>query len=186
MTVFAGEAVARRADEDDLVAEERLVGDGAVARGGADDAELELAAGDAVDDRLRVGDREVDRHLGVRLGELAEEHWDDRASRPGRCAQSELTAQRPLGVAGEVLEQLPLLREQPLRATVEAQPRLGRLDAAAGAVEELLPEPVLERADLKAHRRLSDPEPLGGQGKALALDDRAEGGKLAGVHKETL
>ena len=101
-----------RVDEDDLVAEERLVADRAVTRRGANNAELQLAARHPVDDRLRVGDREVDRHLGVRLGELAEEHGDDRAARPRRCAQSELASQRALGLAGESLEQLSLLRQQ--------------------------------------------------------------------------
>ena len=180
---LSGKAVIRRADENDLVSEEGLVDDRAVARGGADDAELQLSPSDPVDDRLRVGDREVDRHLGVRLGELTEEHGDDRASRSRRCAQSELTVQRPFGLPGDVLEQLPLLRQQPLRSTVEASPGLSRLDPAARAVEELLPEAVLERADLEAHRRLGDSEPLGCEREALALDDRAEGGQLPGVHQ---
>ena len=47
-----------RADEDHLVAEERLVRDGSVPRRRSDDAELELAARDLLDDRLRVRDRQ--------------------------------------------------------------------------------------------------------------------------------
>ena len=86
---------------------------------------------------------------------------------PVEAPNRELAVQRPLGLAGDVLEQLSLLREQPLRAPVEAPPGLGRLDAAARAVEELLPKPLLERADLEADRRLGDPEPLSGLGKLL-------------------
>ena len=40
--------------------EERLVLDAAVARGSADDAQLEGALGDPLDDRLRVEDAERD------------------------------------------------------------------------------------------------------------------------------
>src|SRR5207248_3865698 len=69
---------------------------------------------------------------------------------------------------------------------VEQQARLGRLDAPAGAVEEPLPEPLLERANLEAHRRLRDAEPLGRLREAPALDDRAEGRELPRVHKDTL
>ena len=47
----------RRADQHDLVPEERLEGDPAVAASRADDAELELSLRDPVDDGLRVGDR---------------------------------------------------------------------------------------------------------------------------------
>ena len=66
------------------------------------------------------------------------------------------------------------------------QPALGRLDAAAGAVEELRPEPLLERAHLELDRRLGDAELLGGERERLALDDLAERLQLAGVHKGSL
>ena len=56
----AREPVPGRDREHDLVAEERLEDDAAVAARGADDAELELALGDLLDDALRVGDRERD------------------------------------------------------------------------------------------------------------------------------
>ena len=73
----------RRAREHDLVAEERLERNAAMPPTGPDDAELELALGDAVDDGLRVGDGEPHAQLGVLHLELAEQEWDDR-SRPGR------------------------------------------------------------------------------------------------------
>jgi hypothetical protein len=154
--------VVGRADEDHLVAEERLVGDRAVPRRRTDDAELELAPRDLLDDRLCVGDREVDGHLGVRLRELTQEDRDDRAAGAGRGAHGELAAQRPLRFARDVLEELTLEREQPLRAAIEPVARLCRLDPPPGAVEELLADALLQRADLLAHRGLGDAEPLGG------------------------
>ena len=179
---LAREPVLRRANEDHLVVEERLVRDGAVAGRRADDAELKLAPRDLLDDRLRVRDGEVDRDVGVRLGELAQEHRDDRAARAGRGTERELPAERPFRIAGDLVEELPLEREHPLGAAVEPVPRLGRLDASSGAVEQLLAEPVFERTDLLADGRLRDAEPLGSLGEALALDDGAKGRQLAGVH----
>jgi hypothetical protein len=78
---------------------------------------------------------------------------------------------------------LLLEREQPLRAAVELHPRLRRLDAPPRPVEELSPQALFERADLQRHGRLRDSEPLGRLREALALDDGAEGGELARVHK---
>ena len=68
---------------------------------------------------------------------------------------------------GDVLEELLLGLEHPLRVPVEPPPRLGRLDAASRAVEQLLAEALLERPDLEADRRLCDAEPLGGLREAL-------------------
>ena len=86
----------------------------------------------------------------------------------------------------DLLEQLLLEREQPLRAAVEPPPGLGRLDAAAGAVEELRAEPLLERADLEADGRLRDAEPLRRLREALPLDDGAERSELTRVHKHSI
>ena len=73
----AGERMARRAREDDLVVEERLEHDGAVTARGADDAELELARGDPLDHRLRVRHRQGDPERRVLALELAEQERDD-------------------------------------------------------------------------------------------------------------
>ena len=181
-----GEAVLRQADEDDLVAEERLIGDRAVAGRGADDTELELAPRDLLDDRLRVRDREVDRDAGIGLGELAEQNRDDGSARPGRGADRELPLQRPFGSAGDLVEELPLEREQPLRAPIEAVPCLGRLDPPPGAIEELLPDTLFERTNLLTDGRLRYAEALSCLGEALALDNRAKRSKLPRVHKPDL
>ena len=88
------------------------------------------------------------------------------------------------GFERDVGEHLLLEREQSLRADVEPHPGLGRLDAPARAVEQLRPEPLLERAHLQADRRLRHAEPLGGLRERAPLDDGAEGCKLTGVHRE--
>ena len=59
-----GERVTRRARQDHLVVEERLEPDGAMPARRADDAELELAGGDALDQRLRVRNGQRDLHAG--------------------------------------------------------------------------------------------------------------------------
>src|SRR5439155_2507594 len=73
----ACERVAGRADQDHLVLKERLEDDAAMAPRRADDAELELALGDELDDALRVEDGQHDMHLGVALLKLAEQQRED-------------------------------------------------------------------------------------------------------------
>ncbi len=86
----------------------------------------------------------------------------------------------------ELVDQLALEGKHPLGTAVESKPGLRRLDAAARAVEQPAPEPLLQRAHLEADRRLGDSEALGGLREALSLDDGAERSKLARVHKNTL
>ena len=166
--------------------EERLEHDAAVAARRADDPELELAGGDPLDDRLRVEDPQHDVQLRVQRLELAEQVREHDPAGAGRGADLE----RPLELVGRLLgdlgDDLLLEREQPLRAAIEPHARLGRLDPPPRAVEQLRPEPLLERPDLQAHRRLGDPEPLGGLREAAPLDDRAERCQLARVHKQSL
>ena len=136
-----------------------------------DDSELELPGGDALDDGLRVRDGQRDLHAadgraGTRRAGAA------RRSRRARWThRAELAPELALALTGELVEQLLLEREQALRAAVEPQARLGRLDATAGAVEKLRAEPLLERAHLERHGRLRDTEALGGLREAAALDD---------------
>ena len=153
----------------------------------ADDPELELAPRDLLDDALRVGDRERDVHARVELLELARGATGSTVPPgPVEAPISSAPGQLALGLLAELGEQLLLQREQPLRAPVEAPAGLGRLDAAAGAVEQLVAEPLLERADLQAHGRLRDAELLRRLREASPLDDRAECGKLPRVHKQSL
>src|SRR5438105_1131978 len=117
---------------------------------------------------------------------LAEQKRNDRSARTRGSAQLERSGQRAFSYAGDLLEQLLLEREHPLRRGVESQAGLGGLDAPSGAVEELRSEPLLERADLETDSRLRHAQAFGGLGEAPALDDGAEGGKLSRIHKRSL
>src|SRR5712692_5629315 len=130
----------RRAGEDDLVVEERLEGDAAVPASGPDDPELEVAAGDELDDGLRVEHRERHVELRVLRLELAEElgEHDPAGARGG--ADLERAAERALALAADLGDELLLEREQPPRAAVEPKPRFGRLDAPPRAIEKLRPK----------------------------------------------
>ena len=134
---LAGEWVAGRANEHDRIAEERFEGDAAMATRCADNPELELARGDALDDRLCVEHPERDVQLRMELLELAEELCDHDPAGAGRGADLEGPGKLIAALEPDLGDDLLLEGEQPLRAPVEAQPRLGRLDATAGPVEQL-------------------------------------------------
>ena len=176
----------RRADQDHLVLEDRLEANRPMAPRSADDAELEPAIGDEVDDGLGVVNLERDAQVRVPLVELAQEDGHDDRGGAGRGADRQLARERAGALGGDLVEHLLLELEQALGAAVEAQPGLGRLHPAAGAVEQLGPEPLLERPHLQGDGRLGDAEPLGRLREAAAFDDRAEGGELSRIHKRSL
>ena len=171
-----------RNGEHDLVAEERLEDDAAVAALRADDAQLELAPRHLLDHVLRVGHRERDADIRMPLLELAEHTRQDGPAGAGGCADLETPGELALRLLAQLGEELLLLREQPLRAPVQALARLRRLDPAPRAVEELPAEPLLERADLEAHSGLRDAQLLRRLREAPPLDDGAEGRQLARIH----
>ena len=74
----------------------------------ADDPELELAVGDAVDDRVRVGDRERDGQVRVAALELAQEERHEVRPRACRGAERQRPGQNAVVRGGNVLEQLLL------------------------------------------------------------------------------
>ena len=160
--------------------------DAAVAPRRADNADLERPIGDQVDDGLRVEDRQRDVQLGVRGLELAQELGEDDAAGAGRGAELERAREVALGLAGDVREDLLLERQEALGAAVQPQAGLRRLDAAARAVDELRPQPLLERPHLERDGRLRHAEALRRLREAAPLDDGAERSELARVHKETL
>jgi hypothetical protein len=181
-----GERMCGQAREHDLVAEERLVNDRATAPRRADDAELELAVGNEINHGVRVRDGEHNGEIRMAALELGEEGRHECAARSGRSSDRQCPFQVARLGAGDLFEELLLECEHPLRAPVEPEAGLGRLDPAAGAVEKLLAEPFLERADLQADCGLGHAETRGSLGEASLLDDSAEGGELARVHKEWL
>src|SRR5205085_2290834 len=113
-----------------------------------------------------------------------EERQNRAAGARGR-ADLEPPVQLARVARGDLLDDLLLEREQPLRAAVEDEPGLGGLDAPSRAVEQPLSEPLLERADLQAHRRLRDAEPFGRLREALPLDNGAEGREQDGVRRDS-
>ena len=129
---------------------------------------------------LRVGDGERRRARRRAAGWNSAEHERAALFPPGPVDApiSSLRAPPPAPSSPEIGEQLLLHRKEALRAPVEAVPCLGRLHAASRTVEQLRPEPLLERADLQAHRRLGDPELLRRLGEAPPLDNGAERCKL--------
>jgi hypothetical protein len=175
-----------RNGENDLVASQGLEDERPLPAAGAHDPELDLARGDALDHGLGVPDGEGDVELGMPALELAEEERDEVGAGPGGRTDGERAGEPAAVGGGDVFDQLLFELEHALGAPVQPHPRLGRLDAPAGAVEKLLPEALLERAHLQADCGLRHPEPLGRLREAPPLDDRAEGRKLSRVHKENL
>ena len=186
VTVRLGEPMAGRADEDDLVREERLEANTAMAARRADDAELELARRDALDDRVRVRHRQKDADVRVLALELGEHHRNGDGGRPGRRAEHEIAREVALAGGRHLGDELILERQHALRAAIQTPARLGRLDAATRAVEKLRSEALLERAHLQRDCGLRHAESIRCLREAPTLDDRAERSELARVHKRTL
>src|SRR5579862_7645304 len=92
--------------------------------------------------------------------ELAEKLREHDAPGAGRGADLERAGQLVGRVAADLGDELVLEREQALSAAVEPQAGLSRLDAPARAVQELRPEPFLERAHLQADGGLRHAQPL--------------------------
>jgi hypothetical protein len=124
--------------------------------------------------------------LGMELLKLAQQARQDAPAGAGRSADLEPARQLALGLLAELREQLLLERDEALRTAVEPEARFGRLDPPSGAIEELLADALLERADLQADSRLGNSELVRGLGEAPTLDHRAEGGELLRIHKNTL
>ena len=122
----------------------------------------------------------------MRALELAEEPRHDDRGRAGRRAHRERAGEVSVAFRRHLVEHLLLEREEPLRAAVEARTRLGRLDTTTRAVEKLGAEPLLERAHLERDGRLRDAELLGRLRERAPLDDGAERGQLACIHKRML
>ena len=135
--------VAGRTDQNHLVLEGPLEANRPVAPGGADDAELEPSVGDEVDDGLGVVHLERPCKPWVPRVELAEEDRHDHRGGARRSADGQLAGECTGAFGCDIVEHLLLELEQALSRSIEAQPGLGRLHPAAGAVEQLRPQPLL-------------------------------------------
>src|SRR5262249_2072285 len=74
------------------------------------------------------------------------------------------------------------LVEDAARVVERYEPRLRQLDPALGPDEERLAEITLERADLVAHRRLREGQPLGGLREVGGVRHLAKGAELEELH----
>ena len=129
---------------------------------------------------------EGDAYPAVGPLELAEELRHDDGCGTGRGANRQRAGEVADALRDHLVQHLLLEREQPLRAAVEAHPRLRRLDPAAGAVEELGAQTLLERAYLQGNGGLRDAELVCGLREGAPLDHRTERRQLARVHKSIL
>ena len=178
--------MAGRADQDHLVLEDRLEAHGPVTPRGADDAELEPSVGDEVDDRLRVVHLERDAEVGVALWNSQSSTGTTTAAGPVEAPIESSPVRAPRTVRGDLAEHLLLELQQALGAAVQAQSRLGRLHPPARAIEQLRPRRFSSARTCNETAGCVTPEPFSGLREAPPLDDGAERGELARVHKRSL
>ena len=122
-----------------------------------------------VDETVRELDLDLERRVGG--SELRDRLREVGA--PGkyhRGPDAQHTARLCLEPRDRLLGLLDLLHHR-LDALAESAPGVGERDAARRAVEQPGAEPVLERADLLAHRGGCEAEPVRGPREALLLGD---------------
>ena len=124
--------------------------------------------------------------VGMLLLELAEKNGNGDRGRARGGTDRELTRQGARALGRDLVEHLLLELEQSLCTAEQPQSRLRWLDAAPRAVEQLRPEPLLERSHLKRHGWLRDAESLCRLREAPQLDNGTECGELPGIHKQSL
>src|SRR5262245_52151744 len=147
--------MARRHDGQGAVAEKGGVFVAIPRAAQVDEAEIDLVAGQALDDRAVISRDDLEMDLGRDLAEMAEQPRQERLeaggavtnhqTSTGGVAQAVHRLFQVVGAPGEVAGQ----REE-LRAG------LSEVDALAVAHEQGQSERMLERADLLAHRRLRE------------------------------
>ena len=119
---------------------------------------------------------------GCSAWKRAEELRQDALARPGRGADHEQAGELRRLVR-EALHELLLDRQDALGAAVDEAAGLRRLHLAAGAVDQRLPQALLERADGEGHGGLRDAEHLGCLREGRPVDDGDERRELLGVHR---
>ncbi len=146
-----------------------------------DQREVEFAAGEFVEQPPRPLLREVQLDRRMRRVERAEHLGDEADAQGGRGAEAHPAALEA-GELGELAAHRLRVGEH---APGERQQRLARdrqRAAAAGAVEQLGAEILLERGDLAAQRGLGEVQLLGGAGEVAEPGDLDEAAQLLEVH----
>ena len=123
------------------------------------------------------------RHQRVRFAEGADQPRHERVER-GRAGEAEADPARlrRARCGGSRRRACSTRAEDRPRLGEKGCARLGQLDAARLAAEQLDLELGFERPDLLAERRLLDAEPLGGAGDMAFLGDRDEVAEVAQFH----
>ena len=129
-------------------------------------------------DRLLV---EVDAHPRVHGAELLQ-HRRNAEAREGKRAEGDAPAQQPGQLAQLLLGRFDLVQHA-IRALQEDLPRLGQLDPAGAAREELGAQLGLEPPDLLRQCRLRDPDLLAGPGEVPVAGDGCEVLELSKLHE---
>ena len=142
-------------------------------RGGLDQPDVERVLGDAVLDRLGVGDGELRLHLGVQRLELAEHPRQQELRDRGARADQQRPGQ-PAGHLAEPRIELGGEGEDPLGILEHHPARRGERNLAVAALEETRVEVLLELLDLKGDRGLGHEQRLGRLREAHLLRNGVE------------
>ena len=171
----------RRHDQHDLVAQERLKHQRTMRTLSTNDAELELAIQDAIDNRLGVVNAQRDDHVGVLLMERAEQRRQNPLARPRRCTDHQV-ARQLVALVFQAPKEIALGPENALGMAIGNIASLRRLDHATRAIDQLTPKALFKRTNCQRHGRLGDAELLSGLRKTRTIDDGNEGCELFRIH----
>ena len=145
------------------------------------DAELELAIQDAIDNRLGVVHAERDNHVGVLPMERAEQRRQNALARPRRCTDHQV-ARQLVALVFQTPKEITLGPEDALGVAIGNIAGLRRLDHATRAIDQLTPQALLKRTNCQRHGGLGDAKLLGGLRKTRTIDDGNEGCELFRIH----
>ena len=177
------EPVRRRADDHELLAEERdALGLGAdLVRVEGRERQLDLVALEEAEHLGRRSLAQVDVDAGVRVREVLEQGGQVERAERRHAADGHAPAREPLQLVELVGDGVDL-GEDAVGAGEDDLAGLGDLHAAAGAGEQLEAELGLEPAQLLRESGLGDVQLLARAGEVAVLRDRGEVAQLAQLH----
>ena len=172
-----GQRVVGRDDGHQRLAQDDLRGQQRGVERRAREADVELAAADAVD--LREGHPLGEQHLhvGQRGGQPAQQRAEDGDRGDGGEAEAYDARGARVDPTGQVPGALHQV-EQPVGLVEEGRAGPGELDAAVVALEQLGAHGLLQLLDLARQRGLGHLQPLGRAAEVQLLGDRHEGPHL--------